>query len=166
MKTQILTISIIASLIFSSCCDNKPKEEAKPNVTTLPVEVTTKVEEVAYTVAKNYFINNNVTQLDQVKIETSEKFKQVFGMATTMGKEGKPTEINFDKQYVIAVVLPETSQMTTLEPVSLQKNEQNQITFTYKTIVGEKQTYTMRPSLAIIVDKTVEGEIILKEVNK
>jgi hypothetical protein len=85
-------------------------------------------------------------------------------MATTMGKDGKPTEIDFAKQYVIAVILPETDLMTTVEPVSLQKNETGEITLTYKSVVGQKQTFTTMPNFAIIVDKTETGNITLKKI--
>ncbi|MGE5365153.1 MAG: hypothetical protein ACM3SM_13570, partial [Bacteroidota bacterium] len=65
---------------------------------------------------------------------------------------------------VIAVILPETDYTTTIEPVSLQKNGNGEITFTYKSIVGQKQTYTIRPNIAIIVDRTENGNIFLKGI--
>ncbi|MBK8626492.1 MAG: hypothetical protein IPN86_13270 [Saprospiraceae bacterium] len=120
--------------------------------------------DIPFTFAKNYFVNNNVEKLDNPKIETVEVFNEIFGMATTMSKDGKPTEIDFDRQYVIAVILPETDLLTTIVPVSLQKDEIAKITLTYKTSVGQKQTYTSRrPSFAIIVDKKENGIIELKE---
>ena len=33
-------------------------------------------------------------------------------MATTKGKDGKPTAIDFTKQFVLAIVLPETDFAT------------------------------------------------------
>lgn len=84
-------------------------------------------------------------------------------MATTMDKDGKPTEIDFTKQCVIAVILPNTDSITSLAPISLQKDEKGTIILKYKKEVGEKQTFTIRPSFEIIVDKSENGNIELKE---
>jgi hypothetical protein len=124
----------------------------------------TQVTNIAFTVAKNYFVNNAVTKLDNPKIETAEKFNKIFGMATTMGKDGKPTEIDFSKQYVIAVILPETDLSTNINPISLLKNTENEITLTYKSVVGQKQSFTTIPNFAIIIDKKENGNVTLKEI--
>ncbi len=131
--------------------------------TPLDSGIKNQVINIAFTEAKNYFVKNTIGKLDNPKIDTAEKFNQIFGMATTMGRDGKPTEIDFKKQYVIAVILPETDFMTTITPVSLQKDEMGKITLIYNKVVGSKQTYTIRPSFEIIVDKTENGSIELKE---
>jgi hypothetical protein len=102
--------------------------------------------------------------LDNPKIETAEKFNEIFGMATKMGKDGKPTEIDFSKQYVIAVILPETDLSTNVSPISLLKNTKNEITLNYKSVVGQKQSWTSRPNFAIIIDKKENGNVTLKEI--
>jgi hypothetical protein len=119
---------------------------------------------IAFVVAKNYFVNNTVKKLDNPKIETAEKFNEIFGMATTMAKDGKPTEIDFSKQYVIAVVLPETDLSTNINLISLLKNNKNEITLNYKSVVGEKQSFTTIPNFAIIVDKKENGNVTVKEI--
>jgi len=58
---------------------------------------------------------------------------------------------------------PGTEYSTTINPVSLQKNDKGEIILTYKIKKGNKQTYTIKPSLAIIVDKTNNGQVVLKE---
>ena len=164
MIKSILTFAIITSLLFVAC-QNKSNNGNAENKTT-PTEETqneTKMTDISFTLAKNYFVNNTVEKLDNPKIETAEKFNEIFGMATTMGKDGKPTEIDFEKQYVIAVILPETDLQTTIAPVSLQQDEKGNITLTYKTEIGQKQSYTTRPSFAVIVDKIENGNIVLKE---
>lgn len=119
---------------------------------------------IAFTIAKNYFVNNTVTKLDNPKIETAEKFNEIFGMATTMGAAGKPTKIDFSKQYVIAIILPETDFATNIYPISLLKNTKNEITLNYKYVIGEKQSFTTRPNFIIIVDKRENGMITLNEI--
>ena len=131
--------------------------------TPLDSEIKNQMINITFTVAKNYFVKNTIDKLVNPKIETAEKFNEIYGMATTMGKDGKPTEIDFKKQYVIAVILPETDLMTTIDPVSLQKDDNGKITLTYKKVVGQKQTYTIKPSFEIIVSKTENGTIELKE---
>ncbi len=120
---------------------------------------------IPFTMAKNYFVHNTVTKIDNPKMETAEKFSEIFGMATTMGITGKPTEIDFSKQFVIAVILPETDLSTTIYPISLLKNTKNEIILHYKSVVGEKQSFTTRPNLILIVDKIENGRIILHEIN-
>lgn len=164
MKSQILTAAVLTSLCLTACKDepNSANSDNQKNVTA-EIQTETTVSNIAFTIAKNYFVKNTVTTLDNPKIETVEKFNEIFGMATTMGKDGKPTQIDFQKQYVIAVILAETELMTTVKPVSLQKDEQGNITLLYKTTVGQKQAFSTRPSLEIIVDKSATGKIVLKE---
>jgi hypothetical protein len=164
MAKTIYVLMLIACMMFTAC-QNKPKPDvaqAAPQISAPQTQAT--MTDVSYVVAENYFVKNNVTQLDNPKIETAEKFNEIFGMATTMGKDGKPTAIDFSKQYVIALVLPETDMLATIRPVGLQKNDKKEITLDYRVEVGPKQTYTIRPSIAIIVDKAEDGNITLKEI--
>lgn len=165
MKKSIVKVVIVASLLFVAC-QSKPKTEKEENKNTAVVKTQNKAKttDISFVLAKNYFVKNTIDKVDNPKIETAEQFNEIFGMATTMGKDGKPTEIDFTKQYVIAVILPETDLMTTIDPVSLQKDNNEKITLTYKKVVGQKQTYTMKPSFEIIVDKTENGTIELKEL--
>jgi hypothetical protein len=155
---------LIANALLVACQDSSKSTKREPES---PASVATKNDadkiDIPYTVAKNYFVKNTVKSLDDPKIATAKKFDEIFGMATTMGKDGKPTTIDFSKQYVLAVILPETDLLTTIEPISLQKNSNNKITLVYKSVVAQKQSYTMRPYFAIIVENTENGEIELKE---
>lgn len=166
MRKPILTLVIGASLLLIACQNNPKTNDLDRNKTE---EIETKFDpkntDIVFTVAKNYFVNNTVTSLLNPKIETAEKFTEIFGMGSTMGDEGKPTEIDFQKQYVIAVVLPETEMKTTMSPVSLQKDEKGTITLLYKTTVGQKQLFTSRPNFLIIVDNSENGIIEVKEQN-
>lgn len=163
--TRTVSLLVLALVFLFSGCQNKPKNDVVElkESQTADTQIDTLVKDVSYILAANYFVKNTVNQLDNPKIETAEKFNEIFGMATTMGKEGKPTEIDFSKQFVIALILPETDLLTTIKPISLKKNN-NEITFNYSLEVGAKQTFTSRPSLAIVVDKTENGNVTLKEV--
>lgn len=124
----------------------------------------TSSDAIAYHVADHYFLNNNVKKMPAPKIATTNEFNKLFGCAPVMGKNGMPTNIDFSKEYVIAVCKPETDISTELAPVSLTKDAGGNIVFTYKTTVGQKQTYTIVPCLLIVVDKKNEGPVVLKEI--
>lgn len=119
---------------------------------------------IAYRVADHYFLNNDVKEMPAPKVDTESTFHRLFGEAAVMGKNGMPTTIDFSKEYVIAVCKPETDISTELTPVSLTKDAGGNIVFTYKTTVGQKQTYTIVPCLLIVVDKKNEGPVVLKEI--
>ena len=154
MGIRVIIFALAASLFFAACkTSDKASTENKKGM-----------EKVAYTIAKNYFIKNTVDKLGSPKIETAADFEANFGMATTMGADGMPTFIDFAKQFVIAVVLPSTDFPTKIEAISLEKNGANELIFSYKVETGkEKQSYTMRPMLAIIVDKSASGKVVLKQ---
>ena len=82
-------------------------------------------------------------------------------MAAVMGKDGMPTSIDFTKQYVIAVTLPETDTETDINLVSLKKDTNSDIILTYKVMTGEKRSYTIVPVRLLIVDKKYDGNVKL-----
>lgn len=155
LKTGILFF-LLSVTCLSSCTSIK-----KGKSTT---EDSNQSVNIPYIVAKNYFLNNSVKVLSESKISTQEQFNKLFGMATTMGKDGNPTAIDFSKQYVIAISKPSTDFNMELIPISLQKNKEDNIVFTYKAKAGEKMSYFITPCLLILVNKTYDGEIILKEI--
>lgn len=131
--------------------------------TAMTVTATTTSNKVPYVLGENYFVNNNVDNSIPVKIKSSEDFEKYFGMATTMGDKGKPTQIDFSKQYVIAVVKPVTDTLTIMKPVSLKKDKNGNIVFTYKIKRKGKQSYSMRPMLLLVIDRQYDANVVLKE---
>ena len=101
---------------------------------------------------KNYFFRNNAVIPGSPLIDSSEQFQELFGAAAFMGKDGLPTSIDFDQEFVIAVVNPATDRMTELTPESLRE-ENGELVFTYHETVGEQQTWTMQPVLLVKVDR-------------
>ncbi len=140
MKTITLTL---LTFVFLSSCQNKPSQKPK---------------DIRYEQAQNYFVKNTVDSLSQPRITTRVDFEKIFGPATTMGAEGKPTPINFAKQAVIALVLPETQSAITLTPQSLQQ-QGDQLILSYKKETGAQQSFTTRPYLILIIDKNITGEV-------
>lgn len=112
---------------------------------------------VPFEIAKNYFFNNDRQIPSSPKITTGEEFGKLFGMAAVMGKDGEPTAIDFDKQFVLAIVLPVTSLETEITPVSLECRNDS-LFYTYNIRRGDKQSFSIRPMSAIILDKKYEDK--------
>jgi hypothetical protein len=158
----ISTLCIFSILIFSACQSNIKKN--KVDIPQVDSSIMSKEsQDIPYILAKNYFVKNTVKSIDNPKIDTEEKFNEIFGMATTMGEEGKPTSIDFSKQMVIALVLNETDIETSLSPLQLIKTKKV-LSLDYKLVLGRKQSYTSRPFFAIIIDKIETDKIVLNEV--
>ncbi len=114
-------------------------------------------ESVKYTVAKNYFVKNNAKVPEGMKITTQQEFDDCFGMATTMGPDGKPTEIDFSKSFVITKILPETKNDTEVSPVSLQKKGSDLLLLKSNIKEGKAMSYSIRPFYIIVVSKEYAG---------
>ena len=104
-------------------------------------------KEIKYTQVINYFVFNSATDVPAL-IKTEEMFDSYFGAAAFMGKNGMPTPIDFSKEVVIAVVLPETFCPTTITPVRLTQKEKKLI-FYYSVKEDFPTSYTTRPCLLI-----------------
>jgi hypothetical protein len=161
MNKVILTVFAISLFSFTGCQSKKESNIQQSN----PEKTQIAVEKIPFVIAQNYFLKNTVDTIPNPKIETEEVFNSYFGMATTMNKNGNPTSIDFTKEYVIAVVLPKTDIATTILPVSLKKGSNNSLFFEYKIELGDKQSYTSRPLLLVVVDKKFDGNLSLKLEN-
>lgn len=161
MQLKILAIIIAAGLIISSCNNkvvkasggSKPGKENKTE--------TVLNDDIPYTVANRYFARNDFRKQDfTAKITSKPAFEKFFGAAPVMGPKGKPTAIDFSKQYVVGVVGELTDHNTEIVPVSLRQKA-GTIVFTYKIKEGEKTMATIQPMLLIVVDNKYQGEIRL-----
>lgn len=121
---------------------------------------------IPYTIAKNYFAIPDVNKTTYYTITTEKEFNELFGMATTMGKDGRPTDIDFSKQFVVAIICPTTDYATDFEDIKLVKSGSNErINFSYKKVVGtEKRSYSIRPMIITIIDKKYNAPIDFTEI--
>ena len=148
MKKILLAFTMLLAMV---ACTNKPATAVED------YEVNS---EVAFEVAKNYFFKNDQKIPSSPKITTAEEFGNLFGMATTMGKNGKPTEIDFTKQFVLAIVLPVTNLATEINPTRLEEKGDTLFYF-YDAKVGEAQTYSTQPISLIILDKKYADKAVV-----
>ena len=116
-----------------------------------------KIDEVAtpipYTTLENYFVRNDVDCSKQQRLIINNKadFEKYFGMAAHMG--GMPTEVNWNKQFVVALVLPETKRATSINPVAVKATDNNILVFSYQVKKGDRISHTMVPFTAVAIDK-------------
>lgn len=158
-KYFIITLALAAAALTSCQTDRNAAEKDSA----VSAAHSFSQGEIPYLVAEGYFQNNTVKELPAV-VTTRADFDSLFGMAVTMGPEGQPTPVDFIKQFVIAVGLPETDRATAITPVCLKKDEKGQLTFSYRVERGERRTYTTVPNLLLVVDSAYKGEVLLREV--
>jgi hypothetical protein len=148
-------------------CNNADTKNEPADTSTKSVAATSSNQnnEIAYTIVHGYFIKNDIANdnIIQPKIVSQQQFDQYFGAAATMGKNGKPTVIDFSKKFVIAIALQETDIDTKIDLGKLYKNEQGFLEFHYRLQQGKQQSFTIRPLALVVVDKSIEGEVFLMQ---
>jgi hypothetical protein len=75
-----------------------------------------------------------------------------------MGEGGKPTEIDFKKQFVIAVISPTSDLNPSIDSLSLKKINDD-LVLEFKETMGDKQSFSTRPAAILIVDKQFDGNL-------
>lgn len=120
-------------------------------------------QDIAFQTVNNYFYRNDATQRPQ-KIESQEQFDSLFGAAAFMGKDGQPTKVDFNREFVIAIVRDTTSYEDLLTPVSL-KLAGDSLVFTYQEQLGkERRSYQIQPILLVKTAKKYAAKtLVLKE---
>lgn len=151
-------MAVSAAICIANVSCNANSRKTKESVTDTSTEVST--DKIPYQVVNGYFINNDIDEVPEVVTDQTE-FTKCFGIAATMGDNEKPTDIDFDKQFVIVASAPVTYMTTEMTPVSLEKTKEG-LVFTCKMTQGEKQTYSTHPFLMIAVDNKNQMPVIVK----
>lgn len=165
MKQFIITLA--GACIFFACNYGDKGQLTETTDSTSDVFINIQPSEIInYTLLENYFVKNDVSVSAFQRIETADQFQKMFGMATTMGDKGKPTEVDFNTHYVLAVINPETNLATQIKPLQLVKQADSSLVLTYVESVGDTQSYTQLPFFAIAVSKTVKGSIQIYRIKE
>jgi hypothetical protein len=147
MIKKFVKFSFIAiAIIFFSCSSQKSKE-------------------ISFRPAQNYFVKNTfkTEQIVSKKITSQSELNHFFGSATVMGNNGKPTVIDFEKEFVVVVICPETFFSTQFTSIKLVE-EKSKVNIEYKITTKEKQTYSIVPfSLMIVGKEHIEKHFVLKQ---
>lgn len=160
MKKYVKTFVAGALILSVSACNSGSKTSENPSDTNQNIEMG--VSAIDFKTAENYFVKNTVTNTVPAKITTQEEFDKYFGMATTMGENGKPTAIDFSKEYVIVIDHIQTKNKTEMVLSGVEKKRED-IIVNYTVNEGEDAGYETRPFLMIIVDKNIEGNVVLNK---
>jgi len=148
MNIRTLLILLLVTIGFTACGNRSQSTQTdKSDSNNIPYEL-----------ASNYFVRNDVDSSLYIKekITSEEQFNRYFGMATTMSS--KPTPIDFDNYFVIALILPVRDNKTILDIDNL-KMVNDKLTLVYSEIVGERQSYDIHPFSILIVDKKYDKEL-------
>ena len=153
MKASILAIA--ALLVLAGCASKTHDTDMKAGT----------VGSIAFTEARHYFFKGNIDALPaDNKITDEETFNSLFGMATVMGTDGKPTAIDFGKQMVVPFVLPATDRDTEIVPVAAELAE-GRLTCSFRVTQGEQQSFKTQPLSLIIVSRDYAGcDVTLKTI--
>lgn len=119
---------------------------------------------VPFKEAQNYFLLTNYKEapLHTVKITNQKFFDTLFGAATIMGKYGKPTPIDFNSNYIIAIIDKTSNRAKELSVKSITQLK-NELTIVMFSSEISKSTYVSRPIKLLIVPKTYQGALKLEE---
>lgn len=143
-----LTIILAVGALLLMCCNCSFMDK---------MYAAEKIDKVAtpihYTTLENYYVRNDVDFSKQRRLifDNEQDFESFFGKAATMG--GLPTAVNWNKQYVVAIVLPETKRATAIEPVSVKVANDNVMVFSYHVKKGDKMAHSMVPFTAVAIEK-------------
>ena len=107
-----------------------------------------------FTLARNYYRrNDNVEDVLPLKISSEEELLRFFGYAAVMGRNGEPTKIDFEKSFVIPIILPETNRETEIVIDGLYHKRPESLTLAFETVQGEEPlSYTTLPFELLVVD--------------
>lgn len=146
MKHLTITLAFVAlALLLYNSCSFMDKMYAAQKIDDVATPI-------PYTTLENYFVRNDVDCSKQQRLIINSKadFEKYFGMAATMG--GRPTEVNWKKQFVVALIMPETKRATSVEPVNV-KVQDDVLVFSYHVKKGDRISHSMVPFTAVAIDK-------------
>ena len=148
-KTLFLSLAVIAlAAMLSSCAVNLSGVSAN------------------YYRMNNYYVNNHLSNgTHKLVIHNQQDFESVFGEGAVMGRNGQPTRIDFSRQFVVAVILPETNRQTSIE-AALVRRLGDRLYFSYIIEEGHATSYTMRPYTAIVVDRMEPSDVVFQRVTR
>lgn len=152
--------SMIMSFLLAVClcaCSHSAAVTANGSAQVFNQSVTP----VTYQLANNYFIKNNVTGLVPRHIRSSAEFTRYFGMAATMGKNGKPTPIDFAAHDVIVYDAGIVQKQLEITPLTLNY-AQDKLVLDVLIRSGARQSYQMHPFVILIVPKNLPDKVEFK----
>ncbi len=153
MKKITFLTGCLAILFFASCETKKKSQNTNEEK-----HQTIKTKKIQFEELNRYFVKNSElpSELRTKKISSQEEFDKTFGAATVMGKNGKPADLNFDKDIVLAVYGPSTTKKTDIKADRLEYGN-NILTLHYNVTEGAEQSFSTKPLLLLKISKKYDG---------
>lgn len=141
-----IIIIAVTALLCCQCTTSKELRQALQGA-----------KDVPYTVLDNYYVRNDVdcSKLQRLVLDSEQEFETFFGPAAVMG--GMPTDINWKTQFVIAIVLPETTRTMNVIPLRVKQSPGNVI-FNYQLNRGRKTGYRQVPFAAVALNRAADAQ--------
>ena len=146
MRKVAIILSLAAVALLCCQCAPSPYQLAKKGAKSVP-----------FTELEHYYVRNDVDcrQTQRLILDNKEDFEAFFGEGAVTG--GMPTDINWKRQFVVAILLPVTRKTTMVTPLEVKQSPGNVILY-YRVITGRKTSYTMVPFTAVALDRSVEPQ--------
>jgi len=155
MKKNVWIVGAIA-IVLLACNTQTDGKQKTVSEKTISAD---SIKEVSYETGKGYFVKNTIEDKDlTLKITTQADFDKYFGTATVMGERGKPTVIDFSKQFVLAVIAESSSKEKNITMPDI-KSKDNGLHISYKIEEGIEQTFVSRPVLLLLIDNAYNGDV-------
>ena len=146
MRKVAMILSLTAVALLCCQCATSQYQRAKKGAKSVP-----------FTPLEHYYVRNDVdcSQIQRLILDNKEDFEAYFGAGAVMG--GMPTDINWKRQFVIAILLPATRKATMVTPLEVKQSPGNVILY-YQVNTGRKTSYTLVPFTAVALDRSVEPQ--------
>ena len=146
MRRVAIILSLTAVALLCCQCAPSQYQRAKKGAKSVP-----------FTVLEHYYVRNDVdcSQIQRLILDNKEDFEAYFGEGAVMG--GMPTDINWKRQFVVAILLPATRKATMVTPLEVKQSPGNVILY-YQVNTGRKTSYTLVPFTAVAIDRSVEPQ--------
>ena len=118
-------------------------------------------EELSWVEADHSFVKADADSIP-TKIVSAEEFRRYFGMAPVMGPNGKPTEIDFGRQFVVAYTVVPSDREIALKPKSVTRTN-GIVSVVVDIEQGQPLTYMMRPLLLLVLDRKYASDQVVVE---
>ncbi len=121
------------------------------------------MENIRYKEVAHYFVRNDVADYSPRLIQSDEEMERYFGAAAVMGKDGMPTDVDFSRYNVVALLHPETYIETSIKVSSIRL--QGSKVFVRYTVdrTGTPGSYSTVPFLLLQIEKKYGSDVVFVE---
>lgn len=121
------------------------------------------MENIRYKEVVHYFVRNDVADYSPRLIQSDEELGRYFGAAAVMGKDGMPTDVDFAKYNVVAIIEPETYLETSIRVSSIRRQGDKVIVRYTVDRTGNPGLYSTVPFLLLRIEKRYGSDVVFVE---